>query len=151
MQRYRDRREGRLPRDRAARRRARGSSGVASPVRSSPLATVRAGACPPHAPEVPGSTIASNPHQRWLPNLCDGTIARMSRSSVADELRASQSRDAAALSPSERVALALELGRECIALFATQSGLGASDARKELERRRQRGRRPSACIEALLA
>jgi len=75
----------------------------------------------------------------------------MHHPSVADELRAADRRHAASLSPGERVALALELGSECIALYAAASGQSAEAARRALERRRQARRRPSACVEALLA
>jgi len=52
-----------------------------------------------------------------------GSIDRMRRPSVADELRVTQRRDLTSLSPSERVLLALKLGSENIELFRARSGL----------------------------
>ncbi|HBZ70783.1 MAG TPA: hypothetical protein DEP35_14030 [Deltaproteobacteria bacterium] len=75
----------------------------------------------------------------------------MRRASVADELRIEQRRDVASLSPGERVLLALKLGSESIELLKARSGLSREHARRALERRRQSRRRPSACLEALLA
>ncbi|HME71722.1 MAG TPA: hypothetical protein VKM54_17900 [Myxococcota bacterium] len=80
-----------------------------------------------------------------------GSIDRMRRASVADELRIEHRRDVASLSPSERVLLALKLGRESVELLRARSGLSMEHARRALERRRQSRRRPSACLEALLA
>lgn len=75
----------------------------------------------------------------------------MRRASVADKLRIEQRRDVASLSPSERVLLALKLGSESIELLRARSGLSLEHARRGLQRRRQLRRRPSACLEALLA
>ncbi len=55
------------------------------------------------------------------------------------------------LSPAERIALALELGKRTLADYAAARELHPEAARRELERQRQKQRRPSACLEALLA
>jgi hypothetical protein len=75
----------------------------------------------------------------------------MRHPSIADELRAAQREEVARLSPSERVRLALELGSESVELLRAQSGLSVKEACLARERRRQSRRRPSACLEALLA
>ena len=75
----------------------------------------------------------------------------MRRSSVADELRVAQRSDVARLSPGERVLLALRLGSESIELYGARSGLPVDEAQRARERQRQSRRRPSACLEALLA
>jgi hypothetical protein len=74
----------------------------------------------------------------------------MRRRSVADELARAEQERIASLSPGERVALALELGERSLADYAAAHGIGREAARKEFERERQAGRRPSGCIEALL-
>jgi hypothetical protein len=56
----------------------------------------------------------------------------------------------AALTPSERVALALELGRRDLELFARARGLSIAEARRVQERARQAGRRLCRCIEDLI-
>ena len=66
-------------------------------------------------------------------------------SHVAESLRADQHRAESALSPLERLALAQQLGREAVAMFARAHGVTADEARREFARRRQRGRRPSRC------
>jgi hypothetical protein len=65
--------------------------------------------------------------------------------SVADDLRRETARALAALSPAERVALALQLGRRDLARFASARGLGEREARALLAAARRRGRRPSRC------
>jgi hypothetical protein len=79
------------------------------------------------------------------------TIPPMHHRSVANDLRTADRHHVASLSPAERVALALQLGDESIALYAQASGQSIQAARRALEWRRQARRRPSACIEALLA
>jgi len=78
-------------------------------------------------------------------------MSAMRRFSVADESARAERARAAALSPAERVALALSLGERDIAAYADAHGIDRSSARRALERARQAGRRRSACIEALLA
>jgi len=75
----------------------------------------------------------------------------MRRASVADRLRRAQRERVASLSAGERVRLALELGRRDLALYARHAGLAPLEARRAVERRVQARRRPSGCIEALLA
>ncbi len=72
--------------------------------------------------------------------------------SVADLLRAEDRAAVEALSPAERVALALALGRRDLETFrlAQQPPLDPADAARILERRRQTGRRSSGCIEELI-
>jgi hypothetical protein len=71
--------------------------------------------------------------------------------SVADRLRAEDRAALLALSPTERVRLALALGRRDVAwLRAARPGLTAEAAARRLERQRQVGRRPSAAMAALL-
>lgn len=87
----------------------------------------------------------------WPESGRSGSIDGMRRASVADDLRLEQRSDVASLSPGERVLLALKLGSESIELLRARSALSMEHARSALERRRQSRRRPSACLEALLA
>lgn len=75
----------------------------------------------------------------------------MRESGVANVLRKGEREMVARLSASERVALALELGKRDLEAYASARGVALTEARRELERRRQARRRPSACIEALLS
>jgi hypothetical protein len=70
---------------------------------------------------------------------------------VADRLRHAQRERVAALSPGERVRLALELGRRDLELYARRCGMAPLEARRAVERRVQARRRRSACLQALLA
>jgi hypothetical protein len=72
--------------------------------------------------------------------------------SVVDDLKAEDRAALAALTPAERVALALALGRRDLEMFrlAQDPPLDASEAACILERRRQAGRRRSRAIEELL-
>jgi hypothetical protein len=72
------------------------------------------------------------------------------RPSVADQTAHEERARGAALSPAERVALALELGERDLAAYAHAHGLSPVAARRALERRRQAGRRRSSRLEALL-
>ena len=74
----------------------------------------------------------------------------MRRPSVAEEASRAERARVAALSASERVALALALGERDLAAWCAARGVDRETGRLELERRRQAGRRPSRCIEALL-
>lgn len=67
--------------------------------------------------------------------------------SVADGVRQRQRQELARLTPAERVALALRLGRRDVETFAATQGLRIEEARKVLRRRGQRGRRPSRCMD----
>lgn len=72
--------------------------------------------------------------------------------SVADRLRTEAREALAALTPTERVTLALALGARDLEAFrlAHVPPLSPADAARELERRRQQSRRPSRCIEELI-
>jgi hypothetical protein len=72
--------------------------------------------------------------------------------SVADELRAEEREALLALSPSERVALALALGERDLETFrlAQRPALNRDEAIQRLDRRRQASRRASACVESLI-
>ena len=85
----------------------------------------------------------ADPERRWQD-------PGMRRRSVADELERAERERIARLSPAERVELALALGERSIADYAAAHRLDCDTARKQIERERQAGRRPSACIEALL-
>jgi len=73
----------------------------------------------------------------------------MRRPSVADDVRKAHRDEIAALSPSERVDLALELGRRSLDLHCAKDGLALDEARRLREQRLQAQRRPSACLRAL--
>ena len=72
--------------------------------------------------------------------------------SVADLLRAHDREELQALTPAERVSLALALGARDLETFRTAQSppLDPAEAARELERRRQAGRRRSRCIEELI-
>ena len=72
--------------------------------------------------------------------------------SVADRLKAEERARLAALSPAERVRLALQLGERDLETFrlAHDPPIDRVEARRILERRRQEGRRPSRCIQELI-
>ena len=64
--------------------------------------------------------------------------------SVADDLRARTTARVLAMPVADRIALALALGDDDLALYVTASGLDPDEARRRLRGRRQRGRTPSA-------
>lgn len=66
--------------------------------------------------------------------------------SVADELREKTRREVMAMSPDERLALAFALGDADLETYRRARGLSSDEARRELERRRQLGRRTSKCM-----
>ncbi len=66
------------------------------------------------------------------------------KSELAEALRVERLRREAAMSPLERLRLAQRVGDESVAAFASALGLTLREARRELARRRQTGRRPSA-------
>jgi hypothetical protein len=72
--------------------------------------------------------------------------------SVADVLRAEDRQAVAALAPAARVALALRLGARDLEAFrlAHDPPLERAAADRVLRRRRQRGRRPSRCLQELI-
>jgi hypothetical protein len=67
--------------------------------------------------------------------------------SVADTLRAELAAKLKLLSPEERVALALELGRRDVALYAATHALSPDEARRRFRAQRRAGRVPSRCTE----
>ena len=70
--------------------------------------------------------------------------------SVADNLRARHARQLRRRSPQERLAVALELGQRDLMAFQKAQRLDRATARRELQRRRQLGRKPSRCSEEIL-
>lgn len=72
--------------------------------------------------------------------------------SVADVLRAEERTAVAALSPAERVRLALSLGARDLESFrlAQDPPLQPAEADRMLRRRRQQGRRTSRCAQELI-
>jgi hypothetical protein len=75
----------------------------------------------------------------------------MRRRSVADEATAAERARVGSLSASDRVRLALELGRRSLELHCSRTGESAERARRRIERRVQARRRASACLAGLLA
>jgi hypothetical protein len=70
--------------------------------------------------------------------------------SVADALGQRNREALAAMTPAERVQLALRLGDEDVERFRRAHGLDEASARREIGRRRQTGRSRSAAVEGLL-
>jgi hypothetical protein len=72
--------------------------------------------------------------------------------SVADQLKVEERRAIAALTPGERVRLALELGARDLESFRLNQSppLDAAEADRMLRRRRQLARRPSRCALELI-
>jgi len=72
--------------------------------------------------------------------------------SVADVLRDEDREAVLSLTPDERVRLALALGARDLEAFrlAHDPPLSREEAARRLERARQRGRRPSRCLEELI-
>lgn len=68
--------------------------------------------------------------------------------SVAAQLRRGTLAANQALSPEDRVVLAFRLGDTDAEILAAARGIGVADARRELDRQRQTGRRPSGCAGA---
>jgi hypothetical protein len=66
--------------------------------------------------------------------------------SVADDLKQQDRERVAKLSPEERMRLALELGERDLALFCAAQGLDRAEGIREIRRRRQLGRLPSAVM-----
>jgi hypothetical protein len=69
--------------------------------------------------------------------------------SVADDLRAETARAVARLPPLERIALALRLGDEDVALYRAAHRVSEAEARISLARMRSVGRRPSHSHDAV--
>ena len=64
-------------------------------------------------------------------------------SRVADEMRRAEEERVAAMTPAERMAEAFRLGQEAIAAYASAHGIDADEARRQLQRAAQVGRRRS--------
>ena len=67
--------------------------------------------------------------------------------SVADELREEDRQRLLAMTPWERMDLALRLGERDITLYSEAHGVSREEARDRLQRARHAGRRPSACAD----
>jgi hypothetical protein len=69
--------------------------------------------------------------------------------SVLDALKDDERRALAAMTPAERVALALRLGARDLETFrlAHDPPLTVEEARRQLRQQRQRGRRRSRCLQ----
>jgi hypothetical protein len=70
--------------------------------------------------------------------------------SVADDLRDELREDTSRLTLQERIEQALRLGERGLEIFQKANGLDREAALRELQRRRQAGRRPSKCISELI-
>jgi len=72
--------------------------------------------------------------------------------SVADDLKAEDRRECERLTFAERLALVLRLGARDLRIFANAQvpPMSLEDARRELQRRRQAGRRHSKCMEEII-
>jgi hypothetical protein len=68
---------------------------------------------------------------------------------LVDALKAEERKAAAAMTPAERVALALRLGARDLETFRLSHvpPLDVAEARRRLRRQRQQGRRPSRCLQ----
>jgi hypothetical protein len=67
--------------------------------------------------------------------------------SVADTIRGERVADEAAMSPAERVELALRLGDHDREIFRRAQNMSDEEALRELRRRRQMGRAPCSFFE----
>ena len=72
---------------------------------------------------------------------------RRMRSKVAESVRKAQLDRMKAMTPAERVALATELGEREIAALMAAANLTRDEARAEIRRSRQAGRKPSAAMD----
>jgi hypothetical protein len=70
--------------------------------------------------------------------------------SVADDLRDELREETSRLTVQERIEQALRLGERGLEIFQKANGLDRETALRELQRRRQAGRRPSKCISELI-
>ncbi len=70
--------------------------------------------------------------------------------SVLDQLRDEDREALLALTPTQRVTLALTLGERDLEAFRRARGLSRDEAARILERQKQHGRRASACLAALI-
>lgn len=74
----------------------------------------------------------------------------MTRSKVAEEIRAEQRERNLAMSLDERFALMLRMGEEALQTFMAANGLTRDEAMRRLEHARQSGRRPSRIMERII-
>lgn len=70
--------------------------------------------------------------------------------SVADDLRDELREEEAQLPFEERLRLILRLGERGLAVYAQANGVDRETARREFERHRQAGRRPSKCMSEII-
>jgi hypothetical protein len=70
--------------------------------------------------------------------------------SVADDLRDETREEMLRLTPEERIELVLQLGERGLEVFRQANGLDRETAIRELQRRRQAGRRPCKCMSELI-
>jgi len=70
--------------------------------------------------------------------------------SVLDHLRDEDRQAVLALTPAERIGLALALGERDLETFRRARGLSRVDAARILDRQKHHGRRASACLAALI-
>jgi len=71
------------------------------------------------------------------------------RSKVAEELRLEQIEEMRRMSPSERVALAFDLGERDLEFYMATQRVDRETALKAIQREHQRGRRHSRCMDDL--
>ena len=69
------------------------------------------------------------------------------KSKVAEELRRATDEVVRAMSPDERMALALRLGERALRTLAASRGVSRDDALRLIEKQKQNGRRHSGCME----
>ena len=69
------------------------------------------------------------------------------RSRVAEALRSLLDEEMRALSPAERVRIALELGERDLGTMMAATGLSRDEALTRIRRTRRAGRRPSRCMD----
>jgi hypothetical protein len=71
--------------------------------------------------------------------------------SVANSLRRERLALDARRTPAERIVIAFQLGDADAELLATMRGIPLAAGRRVIARSRQHGRRPSGCMESLVA
>jgi hypothetical protein len=71
----------------------------------------------------------------------------MARSKIIDDLRQDDAAALAAMTPTERVELALELGRRGVAMYMAAHHVDYETASRALKRAVQAGRRYSRCMD----
>jgi hypothetical protein len=71
--------------------------------------------------------------------------------SIANSLREEDQRVVAAMSPAQRVQLALRLGDESLRIYMAYNRVDRQTALGHFRQRAQNGRRPSGCLQSDLA